>query len=774
MRDFEVPNVEFISNGSLSKIKHPEDYDLIIVDEAHKFRSDEADRFNELQKICKTKRKREGFDGSTDKKVILVTATPLNNKPADIRNQLYLFQDSKYSTLEVGNLQHFFRDYIDKYDKLKREKDKTVIAREVKSIYDAIRTKVLQPIIVRRTRTDIRNTPEYWKDMEEQGLAFPDICPPKMILYQLDEELNELYDSTINLIKDTRNGLRYSRYQAIKYLPVEVKKSFFNNRADLISEQLAIIIKVLLVKRIDSSFHAFKMSLQRYHYANTAMMKMIDNNKIYIAPELPINDLIMNDDEEGIERLFLDEETNSKIQVFKTEDFDPVFIDGIKHDQEILDDLVKKWSKITDDRDPKYDKFVQKLRMEFFDKGINDNHKLVVFSESKETTDYLKTRLTKDGFTRILSINSSNQKDYSDVIAENFDANFETLKQKNDYDLIITTEVLAEGVNLHRANIIINYDIPWNATRLMQRIGRVNRIGTTSNCIYIYNFFPTVATDKEIELNKKAYMKLQAFHSALGEDSQIYSTEEEYGTFGLFEKLPEEERDERLIFLNFLRKFKDEYPDQYKRIKDNIPKRARTGRRNKINRDSTLVYIKNNKRDSFYYVYADKKYEELTFVEAANIFEAHVTEKGISLHSMHHDQVNVALATFKTEEGLNALGDKANVKLGPNETKAVTFINDLMKLDFVNDLEKEMIIAAKSAIRRGRFQKLPREINKVLKETQVQKLSGIDRFKKVMRVLQSFPLLEAELEDNETEQSAKKKASAEKEPNIIISESFSI
>jgi hypothetical protein len=269
-------------------------------------------------------------------------------------------------------------------------------------------------------------------------------------------------------------------------------------------------------------------------------------------------------------------------------------------------------------------------------------------------------------------------------------------------------------------------------------------------------------------------MKLQAFHSALGEDSQIYSTEEEYGTFGLFEKLPEEERDERLIFLNFLRKFKDEYPDQYKRIKDNIPKRARTGRRNKINRDSTLVYIKNNKRDSFYYVYADKKYEELTFVEAANIFDAHVTEKGIPLHGMHHDQVNVALDTFKTEEGLNALGDKANVKLGPNETKAVTFINDLMKLDFVNDLEKEMIIAAKSAIRRGRFQKLPREINKVLKETQVQKLNGIDRFKKVMRVLQSFPLLEAEQENNENEQKAKKKPSTEKDPNIIISESFSV
>lgn len=102
VRDFEVPGVEFITNGSLHKIKHPEDYDLIIVDEAHKFRSDESEMFNQLQKLCKTPRKRKGNDGSDKKKVILVTATPLNNKPEDIRNQLYLFQDSKNLHLKLG------------------------------------------------------------------------------------------------------------------------------------------------------------------------------------------------------------------------------------------------------------------------------------------------------------------------------------------------------------------------------------------------------------------------------------------------------------------------------------------------------------------------------------------------------------------------------------------------------------------------------------------------------------------------------------------------
>ncbi len=97
----------------------------------------------------------------------------------------------------------------------------------------------------------------------------------------------------------------------------------------------------------------------------------------------------------------------------------------------------------------------------------------------------------------------------------NFDANYQG-SQKNDIDILITTEVLAEGINLHRANVIVNYDTPWNATKLMQRVGRVNRIGTKSDTIYNYNFYPSDAVDAIISLKKKALVKLQGFHSTFG------------------------------------------------------------------------------------------------------------------------------------------------------------------------------------------------------------------------------------------------------------------
>lgn len=777
IRDFEVPNIDFITNGSLHKVKHPEDYDLIIVDEAHKFRSDESEMFHQLQKICKTKRKRKGNDLSDKKKVILVTATPLNNKPEDIRNQLYLFQDSKQSTLEVGNLQHFFRPLIDKYRKLKKVNDDIKISQGVKSIYEEIRNKVLEPIIVRRTRTDIKNTPSYLNDIKEQGVTFSDIIPPKQILYQLSEEVSGLYDHTIKIVKDNKNGLCYYRYQAIKFMSDSAKQQYKKttgvdpNQANRISEQLAIIMKVLLVKRIDSSFHAFRMSLKRFYDANRAMLKMIENGKIYIAPKLGVSEYILNDDEAVLDELLLNTDDHSKIQAFGVEDFSEEFILGIKKDDIILKELVDKWNLIGS-YDPKYNTFISKIKTEFFNKNINKTQKLVVFSESKETTAYLVDRLKSDGITKILSVDSSNSKDLTDTIAQNFNANQAISDTKNDYDIVVTTEVLAEGVNLHRSHIIVNYDIPWNSTRLMQRIGRVNRIGTPAKFIHIYNFFPTEQADSEIELNKKAYMKLQAFHSALGEDSQIYSTNEDFDSYGLFEQLPEEEKDERLEYLNYLRKFREEHPDQYQYIKNKIPRRARCGRKNKAIKGKTIAYIKDKKRDAYYLMHTDNSIEELTFVEAARLYKAELAERGTQLPDFHYQQINTALSSFLEDLSLKSLGTKATIKLGPNEKRAIAVVKDCIKQEFVSDDEKELLLEAKKAIEIGRFQKLPREINKQKKESLSNKMNRVDEFNALIKIIKSYPLEEIKEETFDSEPKKKTKASISAKPQIIISESF--
>ena len=771
MTEFKLDNYKIITNGSLHKLKNPSLYDLVIVDEAHKFRSDTASMYNELQKLCKTKTLHA--DGSLhDKKVILVSATPLNNKPEDIANLVYLFQDSKDSTLEEGNLQRFFREQIDKYRKAKDLKDIELISKEVKAIYEKIRVKVVEPLTVRRTRTDLMENEAYRKDLEKQNVHFPDVKAPHKIYYQLDTELEELYDKTIRYLKGKEKGtLKYYRYQAIKYLLPPKKDKY--KKADLISIQLAGIMKTLLVKRIDSSFYAFKQSLKRYYQANKVMLDMFEKGVIYIAPNLKVNELLSEGREnELIQQIEEAQYTDPTIEVCTPEDFETIFIDGLKQDGQILKELVESWDKVT--YDPKLDIFINEyMKGKLFDKSINQEGKLVIFSESKETTKYLSDALRANGFNRVLTVQSDNRNDKMPALEANFDANYKGEK-KNDYNIVISTEVLAEGVNLHRANVIVNYDTPWNSTRLMQRIGRVNRIGSTAKEVHIFNFFPTAKVNNDIELEKKAKMKLFAFHAALGEDSQIYSTDESPESFGLFDKNVDEERDEKLRYLMWLRQLKEENPDLIKRI-NKMPLRARVGRKSKLIPISTIVFIRNKRRDAFTFIREDGSIEELTFLEAVKEFEARTEEKAIPLHDKHHEQVAKAIDIFsKKEDESRAITKKVVSSQGPNEKKALAYLDGFVHVPNITNEEVDLIEKAKRAISTGKFQQLQRDINKLQNAVKKAPVKTVVLLERVMKIITSYPLEYVGLNDFEAQSISKERYVKELIPEIIISESFNL
>ena len=771
MTEFKLDNYKIITNGSLHKLKNPSLYDLVIVDEAHKFRSDTASMYNELQKLCKTKTLHA--DGSLhDKKVILVSATPLNNKPEDIANLVYLFQDSKDSTLEEGNLQRFFREQIDKYRKAKDLKDIELISKEVKAIYEKIRVKVVEPLTVRRTRTDLMENEAYRKDLEKQNVHFPDVKAPHKIYYQLDTELEELYDKTIRYLKGKEKGtLKYYRYQAIKYLLPPKKNKY--KKADLISIQLAGIMKTLLVKRIDSSFYAFKQSLKRYYQANKVMLDMFEKGVIYIAPNLKVNELLSEGrEDELIQQIEEAQYTDPTIEVCTPEDFETIFIDGLKQDGQILQELVESWDKVT--YDPKLDIFINEyMKGKLFDKSINQEGKLVIFSESKETTKYLSDALKANGFNRVLTVQSDNRNDKMSALEANFDANYKGEK-KNDYNIVISTEVLAEGVNLHRANVIVNYDTPWNSTRLMQRIGRVNRIGSTAKEVHIFNFFPTAKVNNDIELEKKAKMKLFAFHAALGEDSQIYSTDESPESFGLFDKNVDEERDEKLRYLMWLRQLKEENPDLIKRI-NKMPLRARVGRKSKLIPMSTIVFIRNKRRDAFTFIREDGSIEELTFLEAVKEFEARIEEKAIPLHDKHHEQVAKAIEVFsEKEEEAKAVTKKVVTNQGPNEKKALSYLDALVHAPNITDEEVDWIEKAKRAISTGKFQQLQRDINKLQSAVKKAPVKTVVLLERLMKIITSYPLEHVGLNNFEDQAISKERYVKELIPEIIISESFNL
>lgn len=782
IKDFHIwNNCSFISTGSLHKVvdnkildyPNADEYDLIIIDEAHKFRNDSSQMYEKLQTITKTDRRIPGPDGDVKKKVMLLTATPLNNHPADIENQVYLFQNKRNSTLPaVKDLQHFFAPLKEEYDRLK--KDRVLNVTKVKAIFDQIRDKVVEPLVIRRTRTDIVNNPEYLKDIQEQGIVFPMINPPNEVKYELDNKLSLLFDRTITFLTGLdetgrdANGLGFYRYRAIEFLFNDEDRKRYGD-VESISGRLSAIMKTLLVKRLESSFHAFKTSLGRLLKNTNYMIKMFEDDRVYVAPEIDINKYLDAGDEEGLEAKINSKGGNN--QIYQSKDFKENFVPLLKLDREMIADLVEAWKEIN--YDPKLDKFLSDLKNHFLKKTLNHSGKLVIFTESKETMDYIEKATNEAGYSKTIGISANNRKEKEKIIRLNFDANQDKKDWLNDLDIIFTTEVLAEGINLHRSNVIINYDVPWNSTRLMQRIGRVNRIGTEATEINVFNFYPSDKSENQIKLTKTAIKKLQAFHSAFGEDSQIYSQLEEIGEAGLYGSKLKEEINETLLFLQELRTFKKENKKYFDTIVK-IPQKARLARKGNFNVqpqiNSSVTYIKSEGHPGvFYRIDENEIVHELNFVEAANIFKASQQELAIKpLPGFHHEQINKATEHFKHVVKVTENQKVAKSQLSAIE-KRVLSVLPTYAAQVKDAFYKQILQRTIDELYIGSHRKLPNNIDAFIKKAKQEKINDleiwVDRLYK--DVLSGY-----KFSDSEPTDKTAKISRVFAKPQIVISESF--
>ena len=608
------PFIDFITTGSVGKLVDLDDeveedddeadtgdfeedlqyknYGLILIDESHKFRNSSTIMYETLDDLIQ----RIGSEMGEYPYVGLLSATPQNNRPNDLKNQIYLFErnhnESTLKKAEGGNLERFFTQVNKEYDIL--ISNKTIISEEERKnrlaqLSKQIRDCVLSDILERRTRTDIKKY--YEKDMQEQGIIFPNVIGPNILEYVMDEELAQLFSDTTTIIAPndaeklkTNDWLRYYRYRAIEYLKDEknAKKHAGrgNRKPDEVAKQLAKIMQILLVKRLESSFTAFKESLHNLRTYTLNMIRMWENDTIFICPQVNVNkelDLEYKKKKKGKEVTFMEcvEDIRKKIEKltkegrnnrgqnaeYKRSDFRKEYIKHLREDYDLISRLYDRWA--NNSEDPKYDTFKDSLNNELFDPQKNTSGKLVIFSEAIGTVESL-ARAVKARHHKPLMITAENRDDLEKTIEENFDANYQG-EWKNDYDVIITTEVLAEGVNLHRANVILNYDTPWNSTRLMQRIGRVNRIGSKEPNIYVYNFMPSAQGDSQIKLVRKAHTKLQSFHTLFGEDNKIYTEEEDVYNYPI-QQAADGEESPMQKYIYELKQYKETNPLRYEQI----------------------------------------------------------------------------------------------------------------------------------------------------------------------------------------------------------------
>lgn len=773
-KDFGIDKyAKFISNGSLSKVLdednynywNADEYDLVLVDEAHKFRSHTTSAFEQLQEICKMPRIETGNISGYKKKVMLISATPMNNTPADLYNEILLFQDPRHCTIDgVGNLTAFFAPLIVEFRKLRNNPEADI--RDFKRLAEKVRDRVIKPLTVRRTRTDIENVPRYNKDVN----GFPKVERPIESRYELNEHLANLFDRAMQTLD---KELTYARYQAIAYLKQDVSNGLYDN-AELISRSLAGIRKNGLVKRLESSFYAFQVSINNFRQANQNMLDMFANNKVFIAPDLDINTMLATMTEEEIEeRLNEKAKNNPKNAVFKADDFHPNFIEMLQTDQIILEQMCKEWQDISDDDDSKFAKFKELLKHELFKIENNPEQKLVVFSESVDTVNYLQRRINRPD---VLVISSDNRGQQFKTIRENFDANYKT--KLNDYNIILTTDVLAEGVNLHRSNVIVNYDTPWNSTRLMQRIGRVNRIGSVSKHIYNYVFYPSREGNREINLNQIAVSKIQTFHSTFGEDNQIYSQNEilDRSLSKLFdEALKEQKKDfnQEIPYYEELRSLYQTNRREYNRIAK-LSLRSRTGRKPRMVDGvtlscNTLVFLKTNFRKMFFIV--SENAEEISVLDALRYFKALPDEQPVERIKEHHQHVEKALVKFRairdTEIQQEETAREAQGNMGAQVSTAISLLTNFMREIDDNDLYLK-VAQLKTLAERGvityiakRLQRMQKDLRRVSGKTRMTHDEALAEIIEMAKKYAPYYMAEeALLNEKETD------------AEIILSESF--
>ena len=681
---------------SLGKLDHivkfgVDRFDYVVVDEAHRFRNENTQSYADLLDICR------------GKKVILLTATPINNTIDDIFSQLKLFQAPRNSSIPgIPDLEEYFRALRSKFKDLDKSDPEYRLV--LKQVSTEIRERILKHVMVRRTRTDVvRYFPQ---DTESQGLEFPEIKEPERITYQFHGEAEHVFNESISMLQD----FRYARYTSLLYYIGEKALTEFERQQQ---RNIGGFMKGILIKRLESSFYAFRKTLDRFIISYERFISMQANGTVYISKSADVYELLDNDAIEKLEELVAEE----KAHRYSSKDFTESFIRDLNHDLSLLRDLKNLWEPLQ--QDPKLDCFIERLEMD----PILKKGKIVIFTESKETGDYLFEKLNSKYADEVLFFSSHggrfgreakthNSSKARELIRANFDPNEK--EQENDIRILLTTDILAEGINLHRSNILINYDLPWNPTRVLQRSGRVNRLGSKYSHIHIYNFFPTTHADEHLGLETNILNKIQMFHHILGEDAKYLSEGEEIGSQELFDTLNRKstytgengEEDSELKYLDIMRTLRDEQPDLFEKIK-RLPKKARACSQSiESIGNQLLTFFRIGKLKKFYLNRAERS-SEITFFDAATLAECPPDTPRKAIPDDYFHQLEINKQRFQQdlyqqiEPQSQNKGGRSNIKYIETRLKDKSF-NRCPKF---TDMDEAFIANVRSMLKQGTIAK---------------------------------------------------------------------
>lgn len=534
-----------MSNGINLQNFNWDNYDLLVIDESHNFRNNNSYRDKEtrysflVNKVLKS---------GVKTKVLMLSATPVNNRFTDLRNQIALAYgddplgfneklDTKHSVSEILRQAQMAYNSWTKLPKSQRN------AKELMKSLDMDFSILLDNVTIARSR---KHVTKYY-DTSEIG-EFPTRLTSKSFYTDIAKEKDTIsyktiYEELMNLTMGVYAPTQYiqpskiRKYEALYDIDVEGRPTLKQANRE---KALQRLMTINMLKRLESCVDSFRITIKNVKKASDDTLEKIEEfERTGLDSTNEFNNIdIDNIDEEEFD--LSDEGTIGKIKIdFKDMDL-RIYKQDLQHDIDSLDTLYYFMQEITPDKDLK----LQKLKEVISDKienPINDgNKKILVFSAFSDTANYLYKNLVdfvKEKFgiesakiqgsgsnsatipgskdtDRLLSMFSPISKERDKIYED----------EKYDIDLLIATDCVSEGQNLQDCDICINYDIHWNPVRIVQRFGRIDRIGSLNKQIQLVNFWPNISLDEYIQLNQRVENRMVLVDTTATADDNILST----------------------------------------------------------------------------------------------------------------------------------------------------------------------------------------------------------------------------------------------------------
>ncbi|MGN0783451.1 MAG: helicase-related protein [Christensenellales bacterium] len=536
-------------------------YDLVVIDESHNFRNNNA--------VHKDKDTRYDFlmkrimqDG-VKTKVLMLSATPVNNRYNDLKNQLLLAYCGDYSEMNdtLGtskDVQSIFRNaqkVFNAWSKLPVEKRK---AKDLMDKLDIDFSIILDSVTIARSRKHIQK----FYDINDIG-KFPQRLPTKSYYPKLTDNptvmsYKEIYDKLLSMTMNVYAPLamifpsRLDKYEEKYQIDLQSEDKNANSLGQGLTRQMnresgiKKLMTISLLKRLESSVYSFRLTLESLLDINRKTLNKIN---AFLA-----GDRTVGVDKEIFNYATVDPDDDDSFALEKTSAGKKIHIDfadldvvswkrDIQQDIDILMSIYIEMKKVTPQEDKKLAELFSLIDEKIAHPINKGNRKFLIFSAFADTADYLYQNVSQYVFkkygmyaAKITGGNNNKTNEGGSPHTDRLLTLFSPIsKQKNviypnethEIDIVIGTDCISEGQNLQDCDICINYDIHWNPVRIVQRFGRIDRIGSINECIQLVNFWPDLSLDEYINLNKRVSARMTIVNQTATADDNIISEENE-------------------------------------------------------------------------------------------------------------------------------------------------------------------------------------------------------------------------------------------------------